>query len=139
MKRWLLMTAPFLLMAITAGAALRWDFSDVLGPRERSFADMRVESVASAMKKIDLHAIQKGPFRAAKSLAMLIGGVKKKAGEDALNVALIVISDKKSIALVDGMLLSTGDSINGLRVKKIEKDRVLFAGKNKFWKYLENR
>ncbi len=139
MKIWLLIAAPFLVMALAVGTALQWDFNDPSGAREMALAAMSLERVAGPLKKIELRISKKGPFRAQVEPFMAGKGAGGKYGHEDINVGLIVISEKKSIAMVNGMVLQAGDEIKGLRVKRIEKDRVLFAGKKNFWKYLENR
>ncbi|MFQ5428407.1 MAG: hypothetical protein ACE5EZ_05440 [Thermodesulfobacteriota bacterium] len=137
MKIWLFIASPFLMMTLAVATALSWDFNDSTAPRiENLFSNMTIERIARPLKGLDLRGLKRGPFRDRESSSLGGSGRKEKGN---LKVDLIIISDKKSIAVVDGQVLSTGDSINGLRVKRIEGERVLFAGKKSFWRYLEKR
>lgn len=138
MRIWVLMSAPFLMMVVAAGLALHWDFNETLGPREKKFAALRIERVAAPLKGVDLSLLKNGAFRVQRVSSALMNGTAVKGASDDLKITLIVISDKKSIAAVDGHVLSTGDLVRGFKVKRIEKDRVLFAGKKEFWKKMEN-
>lgn len=139
MKIWLFLASPFLVIFLAVATALSWDFNDTSGRRESLLANLSIERVALPLKQADFKGLKQGPFALRRRAASLSGKKNKRDGIEDLKVALIVISDKKSIAVVDGMVLTTGDFIKGLRVKRIEKDRVLFAGKKNIWRYLENR
>lgn len=52
------------------------------------------------------------------------------------NVSLIVITGGKKMAIIEGKVLSEGDSIDGLKIARIEPERVLTKDKTERWLYL---
>lgn len=52
-------------------------------------------------------------------------------------VSLIVIGEEKKIAIVNGAVLKEGDSVNGMKIAKIEKDRILIKSNGTKWLHLE--
>lgn len=52
-------------------------------------------------------------------------------------LSLVVISGSKKMAIIHGKLVKEGDDVNGMKVAKIETDRVLLGGKTMKWLYLE--
>ncbi|MBI5100031.1 MAG: hypothetical protein HZB30_12445 [Nitrospirae bacterium] len=53
------------------------------------------------------------------------------------NLSLIVVTGKRKMAIIRGILVREGDSIEGMKVAKIEADRVLLKNKTERWLYLE--
>jgi hypothetical protein len=52
-------------------------------------------------------------------------------------LSLIVISGEKRMAIIGGVLVKEGDMINGIKIAKIETNRVLLKNKSLKWIYLE--
>ncbi|MBI5050800.1 MAG: hypothetical protein HZC11_08025 [Nitrospirae bacterium] len=59
----------------------------------------------------------------------------KTGGKDMLN--LIVVSDKIRMAVIKGIVVKEGESINGITIARIEPDRVLLKNKTSQWLYME--
>jgi len=137
MKRWLLMATPLLFIFAAVIGALGWDINDSSQSMEQGLAGMSIERVGNPLELASLPAIKKGPFNLKKNSTLKY--VTNKAGKRDLRVSLIVISDKKNIAVVNGRFLTEGDDIMGLKVKRIEKERILLAGREEFWENLESR
>jgi len=53
------------------------------------------------------------------------------------NLSLIVISGKRKMAIIRGTLVREGDIIEGMKIAKIEGERVLLKNKTERWLYLE--
>jgi hypothetical protein len=53
-------------------------------------------------------------------------------------ISLIVVSGKRKMAIIRGVIVTEGDSIDGMRVAKIEPDRILLKNKTERWIFLEN-
>ncbi len=58
-----------------------------------------------------------------------------------MKVSMIAVSEQKKIAIMSGIVINEGDSISGMKVLRIEKDRILLKdirqnGGTK-WAYLE--
>lgn len=52
-------------------------------------------------------------------------------------LTMIVVSEKQRLAVVDGRVVTTGDTLDGMTIGKIEEDRVLLVGGAPVWMYLE--
>lgn len=52
-------------------------------------------------------------------------------------LSLIVISGKRKMAIIKGSLVREGESIDGMKIARIEPDRVLVKNKTEKWLYLE--
>lgn len=61
-----------------------------------------------------------------------------KIGYNGNTLSLIVISSKSRMAIIKGFVVKEGDSIEGMKVAKIEPQRVLLKNKALKWIYLEN-
>ena len=53
------------------------------------------------------------------------------------SLSLIVISDKKKTAVINGKLFKEGDTINGTKIAVIEPGRVLLKNKSSQWLYVK--
>lgn len=60
-------------------------------------------------------------------------GKKKGAGE----LTLLVFNGERSMAVISGAVVRRGDTVEGMTVKRIEKDRVLVLDENLRWIYME--
>ncbi len=61
----------------------------------------------------------------------------KKNGYNDTGLSLIVISGKKKMAIMNGKLVKEGDSINGMKVARIEEEKILLKNKSSQWIYLK--
>jgi hypothetical protein len=52
-------------------------------------------------------------------------------------VSLIVVSGKRKMAIIGGVIVREGDSIDGMKIAKIEPDRVLLKNRTERWLFLE--
>jgi hypothetical protein len=52
-------------------------------------------------------------------------------------LSLIVVSGKRKMAIIRGVLVREGDIIGGMVISKIEPERVLLKNKTERWLYLE--
>jgi hypothetical protein len=52
------------------------------------------------------------------------------------NLSLIVVSGNRKMAIIRGALVREGDSIEGMKIARIEPDRVLLKNKTERWIYL---
>ena len=61
----------------------------------------------------------------------------KENGYNDTGLSLIVISGKKKMAIMNGKLVKEGDSINGMKIARIEKEKILLKNKTSQWIYLK--
>ncbi|MEK7238872.1 MAG: hypothetical protein AAB012_05180 [Nitrospirota bacterium] len=52
-------------------------------------------------------------------------------------LSLVVISGKSRMAIIKGVVVKEGDSIDGVKIVRIEPDRVLLKDKTTQWLYME--
>jgi len=52
-------------------------------------------------------------------------------------ISLIVVNGKRKMAIIRGVIVTEGDSIDGMRIAKIEPDRILLKNKTERWIFLE--
>jgi hypothetical protein len=64
----------------------------------------------------------------------LVSGIDYNNG-----LSLIVISGKSKMAIINGIVAKEGDIINGMRIVKIEPNRVLVKNKTMQWLYLKKK
>ncbi|RJQ56986.1 MAG: hypothetical protein C4526_00375 [Nitrospiraceae bacterium] len=53
------------------------------------------------------------------------------------SVSLIVVSGKRKMAVIRGVIVREGDSFDGMKIAEIGPDRVLLKNKTEKWLYLE--
>ncbi len=61
-------------------------------------------------------------------------GSGKKGGD---GLTLLVLNGERSMAVINGAVVRRGETVEGMTVKRIEKDRVLVLDKNLRWIYME--
>ena len=61
----------------------------------------------------------------------------KENGYNDTGLSLIVISGKKKMAIMNGKLVKEGDSINGMKIARIEEKKILLKNKSSQWIYLK--
>ena len=61
----------------------------------------------------------------------------KENGYNDTGLSLIVISGKKKMAIMNGKLVKEGDSINGMKIARIEGKKILLKNKSSQWIYLK--
>ncbi len=54
-------------------------------------------------------------------------------------LSLIVVTEKSRMAIINGIVVKEGDSIDGVKVVKIEHRRVLLKNKTAHWLHMEER
>lgn len=53
------------------------------------------------------------------------------------SVSLIVISGKEKMAVIDGRTVKEGDIVGGMKIAKIESDRILLKDRSSRWLYIK--
>jgi len=67
------------------------------------------------------------------------GDLVSQIGYNDNALSLIVTSGKSRIAIIKGVVVKEGDSIEGIKVVKIEPQRVLLRNKTTKWLYMEKK
>lgn len=74
-----------------------------------------------------------------KPLSVIAPRIARDEGEKIIEgiVSLIVIGGERKIAIVNGVVVKEGDSVGGMEIAKIEKDRILIKSNGTKWLHLE--
>ncbi len=130
-----LMVLPAALIAASVMIAVRMDPAPVLTPEEFQILGAYPREIGLP-ERPDVRI--KNPLRS--PLGLPASPPASVAGEPAddgavataekakglrLNVSLIVLGGKRRVALISGNVVGEGDRINGMTVKRIERDRVV--------------
>lgn len=67
------------------------------------------------------------------------GDLVSQIGYNDNALSLIIISGKSRMAIIKGLVVKEGDSIEGIKVVKIEPQRVLLKNKIAQWLYIEKK
>lgn len=138
-RTWAVMAAPLLMMAIAVVAAMLHDIDAPKGPSLTLPDEVVLHMADLSSKATDLPPLSGDPFHLKDAVAAAGKAFSHRGMRDDFKVGLIVISSKGSLAEINGRFLAPGDVISGAQIRKIEKNRVLIAGRRTFWRYLEKR
>jgi hypothetical protein len=129
---------PLVSIIIFAVLALYAPFDSVVTDAEMEVLDFRPSSLKIITKTIIARTINReDPFDFA--YVKPVPGHDSRHGEHKpeANVSLIVISGKKKMAVIDGRTVKEGDSIGGMRIAKIESNRILLQDRSSQWLYIK--
>jgi hypothetical protein len=141
---------PFLLILISLSTMRLINFKPAITPSERQILEfipemLEIDERQPLIISEDLKSpieIVKTPAKGFPSIPLSALVPEMEAEEESyrLNASMIVIS-KRKMAIMNGLVVKEGDSIGGMKILKIEKDRILlkdFSQKDKVrWVYLE--
>ncbi|GAB4416304.1 MAG: hypothetical protein OHK0032_12370 [Thermodesulfovibrionales bacterium] len=137
---------PFLLIIISLAAVKLINFKPALTPEE-------IRILGFVPERMDIEERQ--PFEINKDIRSPIEIVKKKEFPSTplsavapqvsepekpleLKISMIVVSEGRRMAIVNGLVVKEGDGISSAKVAKIEKNRILIAERQKTrWIYME--
>jgi hypothetical protein len=149
-KRLIILTAlPFLLVAAAVFGARAVNFEDlVFSPIERRVLNFTPETIEVRAVRATRMAAS-GAKASARNMASLFGGGRGAGGYSvrtgsmatdplAMEVSYIMKGGAgRGLAIVNDELVSEGDTVGGMLVKRIEEDKVLLKGKETRWVYME--
>jgi len=124
---------------VTAGASLmhvNFFYSEKTG-KDTYGRVTRVDQKTGVSQKQneDIDSAAAGPVQ--------MGEVIPKQESDAVNknrmLTFVVLNGKRSIAIVDNRIVHEGETVGGMTVKKIEKDKVLVQDKTLRWLSMEEK
>lgn len=146
----ILAVLPFLLVIVSFITTKVVNFESALTAKEKQVLEFTPEKIEmierqALVVKNDL----KGPIKTIKStlsrdfpskpLSVIAPQIARNGGEKIIEgtVSLIVIGGEKKIAIVNGVVVKEGDSVGGMKIAKIEKDRILIKSNGTKWLHLE--
>ena len=133
----MLLLPPIIIMLLAAAAGLV-SFEKSMSETEHLLldfikADLKVKDRQDTKLTRDL----KGPFAFNVKQAIARDDKVAQIDYNDKSLSLVVISDNSKMAIIGGQVVKEGDSVYGLKVKKIEPERVLIKNKKAEWLYLE--
>jgi len=124
---------------VTAGASLmhvNFFYSEKTGKDTYGRVTRLAQKTGVSQKQNeDIDSAAAGPVQ--------MGEVIPKQESDAVNknrmLTFVVLNGKRSIAIVDDRIVHEGETVGGMTVKKIEKDKVLVQDKTLRWLSMEEK
>ncbi|MCC6503375.1 MAG: hypothetical protein IT362_09600 [Deltaproteobacteria bacterium] len=140
----IMVAVPFALipLAVIAGNSVSFE-KMVLKPSElavleySSPAEEENAVIASEGQTLSAKMAKFNPFRAEEDKTGALDQSHNQPIEGQLRVTLTVLNAGGNMAVINDKLLREGDSIRGLRVKRIENNRVLMIDRQSVLSYLE--
>jgi hypothetical protein len=138
----ILIAFPFVFIIILFIAANYIPFKgELTKTEEHILAFMPAELAVRKISDVPVQREIKSPMDfSTPASAGIQGGKSDLAHEKTYNdnaISLIVVSGKRKMAIIRGILVTEGDIIDGMRIAKIEPDRVLLKNKTERWIFLE--
>jgi len=137
-KTKMLLLLPPILFVLCVIAAGSLPFDQSLSESESQILDF----ISSDLKIIEQQKSRivkniKGPFDFAKHSGPVQNVKVSKLDYNERSLSLTVITDNARMAVINGEPVKEGDIVDGMKIKKIEPERVLVKNKTAKWLYLE--
>jgi len=137
-KTKMLLFLPPVLILLFIIAANSIPFDQSFSETESQFLDFISSDLKiSEKKKVKIARDIKGPFNITRSSAHIPNDKVSEIDYNESSLSLTVISDDSRMAIINGELVTEGDTLEGMKILKIEPERVLTNNKTAEWLYLE--
>ena len=137
-KTKLMLLLPLIIIALLVAVAGLVPFEKSLSETEQLLLDFtRSDLKVKNRQYTRLTRYLKGPFDFNVKQAKARDDKVIQIDYNDKSLSLVVISDNSKMAIISGQVVKEGDSIHGMKVKKIEPGRVLIKNKKAKWLYLE--
>jgi hypothetical protein len=126
----ILIVLPFVLIIASAIIASKIDVKYEMTQEELQILGFEMKSVSLPKRKTVTERALKIPtliekIMGQRDVAPPPSAAKQKAQEVQLKVTMIIISEKGSMAIVNGTVVKEGDSVAGSKILQIESGRIL--------------
>jgi len=129
---------PLVCSIIFAVLALYVPFDNAVSDAELEVLDFRPSALKILTKTLIARtSSREGPFDFTYAKSAPKHDSSHGNNKPETSVSLIVISGKNRMAIIDGRTVKEGDSIGGMRIAKIESDRILLQDRSSQWLYLK--
>lgn len=137
-KTIIMLLLPIIIIALLVTAAGLLPFEKSMSETEQ----LLLEFIASDLQVKEMQGTRltkyiKGPFDFSVKQVKARDDKVKQIDYNDKSLSLVVISDNAKMAIINGQVVKEGDNLNGMKVKKIEPERVLIKNKKPEWLYLE--
>ena len=137
-KTKMLLLLPPVLIFLCVIAANSIPFDQSFSESESQFLDFISSDLKiSEKKQAQIARDIKGPFNFSRSSAQAPNDKVAEIDYNENSLSLTVISDAARMAIINGEIVREGDMIKGMKILKIEPERVLTNNKTAEWLYLE--
>ncbi len=131
----ILSVLPFLFIIVSIFTVNMIDFSPTLTEKEQQVLNFNYESMGIPGKKtLVVKNHLKSPLEISGTLPPPPPAAVTSPGK---GLSLIMIRGEEKIAIIDGKVAREGDIIDGMKILKIEKDKILVKSKKNKWLYME--
>jgi hypothetical protein len=137
-KTKIVLLLPLIVSALLAASAVMIPFEKSLSETERMLlnfisSDLRVRERQAAK----LTSYIKGPFDFTVKKTVVRDDKVTRIDYNDKSLSLVVISGNSKMAIIGGQVVREGDIVYGMKVSKIEPQKVLIKNKTAEWLYLE--
>jgi len=133
-----LLAIPPLLIILLLFAANSIPYDQSLSETESQMLDFISSDLKIAEKqRARIVSFIEGPFDFSVKQANAPDDKVAQINYNDKSLSLVVISEGSKMAIISGQIVKEGDSVYGMKVKKIEPGRVLIKNKKAEWLYLE--
>lgn len=131
----ILSVLPFLLIIVFIIGASIIDLSPALTEEEQEALDFTYKGGRTAGKEaLVVKNHLKSPVEIPKTLSPPLPPADTEPGR---GISLIMIRGEEKIAIIDGKVAREGDTIDRMKILKIEKDKILIKSKEIKWLSME--
>jgi uncharacterized protein YjiK len=137
-KMLLLLPPVFILVCIIAATSIPFDQS--LTESESQILDFSSSELnISNKQKKRIATYMQGPFNFSSRSDQKPKDKVSDIDYNDNSLTLTVIGDSDRMAIINGEIVKEGDILDGMKIQRIETERVLIKNKNAGWLYLEKR
>lgn len=137
-KTKILLLLPPVLIVLCIVAANSIPFDQSFSESESQFLDFISSDLKiSKQKMVKIADNIKGPFDFTRSKAQVPEDKVSEIDYNENSLSLTVITDDARMAIINGELVNEGETVAGMKILRIEPERVLTNNKTAEWLYLE--
>ncbi len=132
--------APFILIPAAGIIAMKINLEPQLTPNELKVLEFTEDEIGLTERETSaIKTVLRSPMEIVtkETGAPLVTTEEDKID---LKISMIVITKRGGMAIVNGMVVTVGDSVEGLKIARIEKNRILLNdNRGKRWIYIEGK
>jgi hypothetical protein len=129
---------PLAFIVVCAALAVYLPFDSVVSDAETEVLDFSPAALKIFRKTMIARTIpRESPFDFADVKPFHVNEGPHDIQKSGASVSLIVISGKEKMAIIDGRTVKEGDFVGGLKIARIESDRILLKDRSSRWLYIK--
>lgn len=137
----ILAIAPFILIPAAGIIAMKINLEPQLTPNELKVLEFTEDEIGLTERETSaIKRALRSPMEIVTKETEAPLVTTKEEDKIDLKISMIVITKRGGMAIVNGMVVSVGDSVEGLKIARIEKNRILLDdNRGKRWIYIEGK